>query len=263
MTHRSDAPAALILAGGTLAPELIPVADGATNRALIRVGARGETMLDIVVAAVQAGMPHGRILVAGDVPCPPGCEPVAGGASLLDTLLNGVAALHPGETRLLVATADAPFLTPDAVADFLARAAAAQPAQFVYPIVPAHLCAERFPEMKRTTLRLAEGTFTGGNLALLDPTFLRAHAAPIRAAYARRKNVPALALLLGANTVLRLLVSPALPSALRIRDVEAGVGRLLGGVTARAVITPFAETGADADKAEDICIARHVLQSEV
>ena len=252
--------AALILAGGTLAPELASVAEGAANRALIRVGANGETMLDLVTGAVQGGMAGGRVLVAGDVPCPQGCEGIAGGEWLLDTILLGVNALRRDETHLLIATADAPFLTAAAVADFLSRANTVQPAQFVYPIIPAEHCAERFPEMKRTILRLAEGTFTGGNLALLEPAFLRRSEAAIRAAYARRKNVSALAALLGPETVLRFLLSFVLPSVLRIADIETAVGRILGGATARAVVSPYAEVGADADKPEDIVIARRLLR---
>jgi CTP:molybdopterin cytidylyltransferase MocA len=61
----------------------------------------------------------GRILVAGDVPLPLGCEAVDGGRSLVETLMNGVKALRPEEDSLLLATADAPFLTEEAVADFL------------------------------------------------------------------------------------------------------------------------------------------------
>ncbi|MES2461822.1 MAG: hypothetical protein V4671_14655, partial [Armatimonadota bacterium] len=109
----------------------------------------------------------------------------------MDTLLNGVAALAPEETRLLVATADVPFLTPEAVTDLLQRAdAMGGNADFGYPIVEAARCRERFPEMKRTTLRIKEGEFTGGNLVLLNPAFLREHQQVIRDAYARRKDVP-------------------------------------------------------------------------
>jgi len=195
--------ATLILAGGTISPELQAVADGATNRALIRVGPNGETMLDLVVAAIRSGLAEyggatGRILVAGEVPTPEGCVAVPGGTSMVDTLLSGVSALRPEETRLLLSTADLPFLTGEAVADFLRRAEAVQPAQFAYPIVEATRCQERFPQMKRTTLRIAEGTFTGGNLALLDPAFLRDSESVIRTAYGRRKDVSALAQMLGA-----------------------------------------------------------------
>ncbi|MBC8142416.1 MAG: NTP transferase domain-containing protein [Armatimonadetes bacterium] len=252
--------AALILAGGRLAPELVPVADGATNRALIRVGANDETMLDLVVTAVKAGMGDaGRVLVAGDVPLPGGCEAVAGGDSLVQTLMNGANALRSDETRLLIATADAPFLTSEAVADFLTRAETVMPTPFVYPLIDAQICAKAFPGMKRTTLRIAEGTFTGGNLALLDPAFLRRSESAIRAAYAQRKNVAGLAQMLGAETILRLLFSRVFPPLLAIKHVEHALGKMLQSDTPRAIITPFAGVGADVDRPEDVAFARTIL----
>jgi CTP:molybdopterin cytidylyltransferase MocA len=174
----------------------------------------------------------------------------------VDTLLAGVRALRPDETRLLVATADIPFLTPASVADFLRQAARYPDATLVYPIVPADLCADRFPQMKRTTLRIREGAFTGGNLVLLEPAFLREHEAVLRAAYARRKSVVGLARLLGAPILLRLAASRVAPGLLAVAHLEAAVGRALGGARARAVVCPFAEVGADVDRPEDLDFAR-------
>lgn len=260
--------AALILAGGELAPELIPFADAATNRALIRVGPDGETMLDLVVQAVREGMKAhdggvGRILVAGDVPLPAGCEAVDGGDSLVETLMNGTKALHSNETHLLIATADAPFMTGESVADFLTRSTQVQPTPFVYPIIDAKQCLAAFPGMKRTTLRIAEGKFTGGNLALLDPAFLRKSEDAIRNAYANRKNILGLGYMLGGEIIARLMFSRLIPSLLGISHLEAAVGRLLHSANPRAVVTPFADIGADVDRPEDIPIARRILADKL
>jgi hypothetical protein len=256
--------AALILAGGKLSPELSTVAEGATNRALIPL-APGCVMLDYVIEALREGFVKspgggGRILLAGDnIPLPSGCVAVPGGDSMVDTLLNGVNALAPDETRLLVATADIPFLTPEAVTDLLKRADTIRDADFGYPIVEAARCRERFPEMKRTTLRIKEGEFTGGNIVLLNPAFLREHQQVIRDAYARRKDVAKLATLLGPALLIRLLLSRIAPGMLSITHLEAAVGRLIGGAKARAIITPYAEIGVDIDKPEDVRIARAAL----
>lgn len=255
--------AALILAGGTLKPEMAAVAGGATNRALIDLN--GRPMLQYVTDAIQSGLNRagkpGRLLVAGDVPLADGQISVPGGASLVDTLLNGIAALEPHETRLLVATADIPFLTPEAVADFVTRATALEGARFVFPIVEAAACRARFPEMRRTTLKIAEGEFTGGNVVLLDPAFVREREALIRAAWNRRKSVPALAALLGPDLIFRLALSRAFPSLLRIAYAEAAVSRALGGANARALQTPYAEIGSDVDSPGDVQTARRILAS--
>ncbi len=255
---------ALILAGGKLSPELAPFAEGATNRALIRVGPGGETMLDRVVAAVRDGMcayagETGRILVAGAVPLPEGCVAVDGGDSLVETLMNGANALQPGETSLLIATADAPFLTGESVADFLSLCRKVQPTPFAYPIVDANRCRAAYPGMKRTTIRIAEGEFTGGNLALLDPAFLRTSEDAIRSAYKQRKNIFGLARMLGAVIILRLLLSRLFPAFLTTSHIEVAVGRLLRSPNPRAVISPFPGVGADVDRPEDVTIARELL----
>ena len=249
----------MVLAGGRIKekdadawkPYLGP---GVTNRALLDLN--GTTMLERVVAPVREAAP-GRILVAGDVPLPEGCTPATGGETLLDTLLNGVAALNEGETRLLVVTADIPFLTAEALRDVLDRAP--ETAAFVYPIVQAQRCYERFPEMKRTVVKTAQGTFTGGNVVLIDAAFARERSGAIRAAYAARKSPFKLAGMLGFGTLARLAVSSLCPAALPIPYLEAAVGRLLGGATVCALDTPFPEIGADIDRPEDVPLARSLL----
>jgi hypothetical protein len=221
-------------------------------------------MLDYVVDAIRgSGLSEsGRLILAGDdLPAHYGGTRIPGGTSLIDTLLNGVAEMTLEERRLLVFTADIPFLTGDAVRDFVQRATSLGDAQFVYPIVDAALSAARFPGMKRTTLKIAEGTFTGGNVVLLDPAFLRANEALLRHAYAQRKSVTGLARLLGPGTLFRLVASRVMPLLLPIPYLEAAVGRALGGATARAVISPFPEIGADVDRPEDVAVAERILAS--
>lgn len=251
--------ATLLLAGGTVKDKHRPtwaglLPDGVWNRALLELN--GRTMLDYVVDAARP-VSDGRLLIAGEVPLPSGAIPVPGGASMVDTLLNGVAALHPDEGRLLVVTADVPFLTTEALRDLLDHAPA--DAEFVYTIVEASRCAQRFPEMRRTTLATAEGVFTGGNVVLLDPDFVRRNEAAIRHAYALRKNVPGLAALLGPSVILRLIASRIAPSALPIAALEAAVSRLVGGARVRAYASPYPEIGADVDRPEDVPLARRYL----
>ena len=253
--------ATLVLAGGRIKePDaaawkpLLPT--GATNRALLEIG--GRSMLDRVVDALRESAP-GRIFVAGAVPLPRGCLAAPGGETLLETLLAGVDALDKSETRLLVVTADIPFLTPEAVRDVLERSAV--DAAFVYPIVEAALCYGRFPEMKRTVVKTAQGTFTGGNVVVIDADFARREADAIRRAYAARKSPARLAGMLGLGTLGRLALAPLFPGTLPIPYLEAAAGRLLGGATVQALVTPFPEIGADIDRPADAILARKLFEA--
>ncbi len=250
--------AALVLAGGTIRPDRRDQWEGLLdaevwNPALARLGS--STLLEQVAQVLNDSV-DGRVLVAGDVPLPDHCVPVDGGETMVDTLLNGIAALNPSETRLLVATADIPFVTPDSVRHFLDNA---PDADFVYSIVPAELCAEALPGMTRTTLRTAEGVFTGGNIVLVNPDFVRSNADRIRDAYARRKDVVALARLLGPGIVLRLIASRLVPAALPIRALEAAVGRLVSGADVRAFPATHFGIGSDIDRPDDLRLARKLM----
>jgi GTP:adenosylcobinamide-phosphate guanylyltransferase len=226
---------------------------GTPNRALWEI--HQKPMLAHVLAAVQTALPHTKILLAGDVPTPEGVVKVAGGK----TLLNGVAALeNPANTRLLVVTADIPFITPEAILDFVNNA---PDADFTYAIVPMEACKKRFPMLKRTSLRLAEGTYTGGNLVFVKPAFLQTSEQAVLQAEARRKSVIGLAQMLGGETLIRFMTSFIAPSILTLPYLETQVSRAIGGAAVRAYISPYAEVGTDIDSEDERQIAETLLKA--
>ncbi len=231
-------------------------------------------MLDLVVAALQSAERVGRIFVVGDVPPPKsgdeGGKPVtvlAPGDSLIDNIFAGFdAAQSSPDERVLLVSADIPFITGAAVDDYV-DAARASGGEFCYPIVPMDDYRREFGSMKRTTLKLREGEFTGGNIMLIRAGAITGNPAPIRAAYDRRKSPVALGGLLGWGLLAKILASQiAFPKMLTISLLEEAVGRVLGGsgpgakpVAARAIITPHASLGTDIDSPEDVAEARRIL----
>lgn len=245
---------AVVLAGGRNS-EAMRAATGVENRALVRLGTR--TMLEHVVAALSDSETVGEIVVVGDVPPGAGYRVIAPGATLVDTLFAGLTALG-SERPALAVTSDIPFLTPAAVNDFVLRAEELG-ADFCYPIIPLAACQARFSEMRRTSLKLREGQFTGGNLMRLNPASLQHHRETILQAFAARKSPFALGRMLGIGLTLRLLLSQTtLPQLLTIAQLETGVSRLLG-CRAAALITDYAEIGADVDKPDDLTVAQALL----
>jgi len=251
----------VVLAGGKNGADMV-AATGVENRALTVLGDR--TMLEYVTSALRRAASVGDIYVVGDAPVGPDRHTVKGGETLLDNLMAGLRAAESGAggDRVLISTSDIPFLTPEAVEDFLARATQSG-ADLCCSYVPVELCYARFPDMKRTAVKLREGRMTLGNLMLVNPQFLLAHQAMISRAYAARKSPVQVARMLGAGLLTRVLLAQLFaPSLLTISALESGVGRLLGGARAAGIRSEYPEIGADVDKPEDVAIARRILAGE-
>lgn len=248
---------ALVLAGGKASPEF-QAATHVENRALAEL-APGRTMLDFVLAALGEAKSVNKVFVIGNVPPGEGYELVSPGESLLDNLVLGIRAMgrETGKQVLLV-SADIPFITGLAIEDFIDKASQLG-ANFCYPIIPMKVYNAQFAGMKRTTLKLREGEFTGGNVILADPDYLLENEAVVRGAYAARKSVLRLGSMLGWGLLARVIASQLFaPKLLAIADLEAGISRLLG-TTARAVITEHASLGTDVDKVDDVVVAKRIL----
>ena len=264
---------AVILAGGT-ASEEIRALTGVNNRALIPLA--GRPMIDYVVDALAGSTSIEKILVVGNVPESGRYDVVPDQGSLFDNLVAGLRAATPLPQPLsppgkgasseyaLVSTSDIPFLTSAAVDDFV-RQASERAVDIAYPIVEMGAYRGRFGDMKRTTVKLREGEFTGGNLMLLRTEFIIGQPERIKAAYAARKDIFKLGLLLGPNVLFRLIVSQTLaPSMLSLPAVEAAAARVLGpGSTVAAVATSYPEIGTDVDKPADIDAAERILSAAI
>lgn len=225
----------VILAGGKCEPELAEFT-GVELRADVPFG--DKTMAEIVLDSVS---PLGEpILVGGQ----PGLAPrqVEGGKSFVESLGRGLSAVT--SERFLLATADLPCLTTSACRDFMDRS---NPnAALNYPIISASDCEREFPGMKRTTLALQEGVFTGGNLGYMRTDLMRQALPILEKAYSYRKSPIKLASLVGFGTLGRVLLARVLPQTLSLPTLERTIGRFLG-VDVHAVVSTYAEIGADID----------------
>ena len=249
----------VVLAGGKNGPEML-AATGVENRALTPLGRT--TMLGCVVAALTSAASIGRVFVVGPVPPSEDYMVVTGGETLLDNLMAGLAAAQTegGDGPVLVSTSDIPFLTPAAVEDFVKQAQASQ-ADLCFSYVPVDLCYAKYPQMKRTAIKMREGNLTLGNLFLVNPRFLIAHQETIQQAYAARKSPFQVGRLLGWGLLGRFLGAQTLsPALLSVAQLEAGVGRLIGGgCRAAGIRSEFPEIGTDIDKPDDVAQARQIL----
>jgi hypothetical protein len=212
-------------------------------------------MLDLVVDASRAALPNADVVCVGGE-CQGGVS-IPGGDSFLSSVKAGLG--ESTSERVLVVAADSPFLTSEAVRDFVDRAP--ESAVLAWPVVPAELCEKAFPGMKRTTLKVREGRFTGGNMAIVRREEFGRVQPQLERAYANRKHPFALARQVGIWTLVRVGIGQLIPASLPLRVLEGHVSRFLG-VEARAVIVERPEVGADVDSFHQYLRAKELLEGE-
>lgn len=248
---------AVVLAGGEDRGD-IAAETGVIYRPLLDVG--GKPILQRLLAALRGASEVDRVCLVA----PPEVQAVASeiavdlrvesGDSFFDNLQRGVKETEPGTDQVLVITGDLPLVTPAAINDLVRQSASAR-ADVAYAIIPKDSCERRFPEGRRTYVRLRDGTFTGGNGVVLTRQFVAMRGELIGRLYAARKNPVKLAALLGIGFLFGLVTG-----RLRLAQLEARASRLVGGRVA-AVISTYPELGFDVDKLEDLNLARRAAES--
>ncbi len=234
----------VVLAGGKCEPELAKL--GNTEwRALLPFG--DKTIVQRVLDAVE---PFGRVIVVGG---PPGIvnNQLPAGKSFVDSLATGLEAVE--SDHFLLVTSDIPFLTQEAVQDFLSKCQGE--AVLHYPIVR----VKPGGEMKRTTINSREGRFTGGNLGKVNTAMMRRILPVLEQAYAARKKPLKLAAMVGFGTLIRLATGQVIALTLPISTLEKAVSRFLGAPV-QAVITEHSCIGDDIDNAAQYLAALKQLQ---
>jgi len=214
-------------------------------------------MLHWTVDALTNASTLSRIVAVGDVKADGLDIVVEPGDTLVENIKRGIDALEGGGERVLLVSADIPMVTSVAIDDFVERATALQ-VDFAYPIVRREVCESKYPQMKRTYLKTAQGTFTGGNVTMVTKSFVRDNWDMVSGAYDARKQVTRLARIIGVGLLARVIVAQALPWVLNIASLEAAASRVLQASVA-AVISDFPDLAEDVDKESDMQTANAIL----
>ncbi|MEO7995224.1 MAG: 4-diphosphocytidyl-2C-methyl-D-erythritol kinase, partial [bacterium] len=139
---------------------------------------------------------------------------------------------------------DCPLLTADIISGLLADCLRV-PGEVYYPIIPMDILNAKYPGGKRTTLKLKEGVFTGGNLFLVKPAPLLRQKPLIDQLIRHRKDPLKLLQLFGLKFIWQFATQQ-----LTVHGLESRATQMLG-VQVRAISTPHPEIGIDLDKAVD------------
>ncbi len=131
---------------------------------------------------------------------------------------------------VVIMTADIPRLTGETFSRLLASFLAAGEVGLACPVIPVELCEKEHPGAKRTSVKLAEGRFTLGNIFYARKKTLWKNLWKIGIMLFFRKMPKVLALILGPKFVLGYL-----DSTLTLVDLEEKASKMLGAKV-RAII---------------------------
>lgn len=249
---------AVVLAGGESSGELRKIAPY-DNEALIIIGKY--PMIYYIYHALRQSALVDRIVVSGPVDSLRSLLPrddrlyfVPGGENAVASFTQAVDFLKEqgiGE-NLLILPADIPFITAEAIDDFIGRSQETE-AEFYYSITRREVNEEKFPGVKRTYVKLQDGVFTGGNLFILRSQAIDRVLDLACQLVQRRKNPIAMGKLFGLGLVFKYLFG-----RLSIAMVEKRFQEMMG-IRGRAIISPYAEVGVDVDKPSDLELAHRYL----
>jgi len=251
---------AIVLAGGESSSDLKKIAPY-DNEALIIIG--NYPMIYYVYSALRASSYIANIVVSGPVEALRSILPkddrlffAAGGENAIKSFVNGVEMLRSKgiSEKVLALPTDIPFITTEAINDFLARCEA-YPADFYYPVTSKQDNDLKFPGVVRTYVKLREGMFTGGNLFLLRSEIIDQCLGMGTKLVLRRKDPLAMAKLFGISLVWKYLIH-----RLSIETAEKRFQKVMG-LRGKGIISPYAEVGVDVDKPSDLELAQDYFEN--
>ena len=253
---------AVVLAGGKVGDLESEAAMPPAGKGLVQIG--GIPMAARALQAVKASSRVARAIVVSPVAPEQLTAPewsgmdatVQAGERLMDSFCAGVQAVENPDVPVLVCCGDLPFLTGEAVTDFVERCSGRPEASIWYCFLRRENSELRFPGTRHTWARLRDGTFCGSGMMMVRPNVV----APVRAVMDSltrgRKNMVRLAGCMGWGTVLAYLFG-----RLTVAMAERAGARVFG-VPCAGVESPFAEVGFNVDDNDGLRQARRICREQ-
>ena len=251
---------ALVLAGGILDQD-DPLFDQTVDGYRCLVEIHGRPMVQWVLDALNASTSVNEIFVIGLPETYPlvsekPMQYLAESGGLIENIRAGVmvAAQQDRSSKVLLASGDLPGIQAEMV-DWLVERVSQDPGPMIYyNLITRETMNRRYPDARRTFVRFKDLTVCGGDMNVVDRE-LFARENPIWAKIAdARKNPLKQVSLLGIDSLILV--------ALRMLTLQEAVNRVCQklGIAGRALVTPYAEMGMDADKPYQLEILRKDLE---
>lgn len=164
---------------------------------------------------------------------------------IIDNIKSAAKEIKDKNTPLIICTADIPLVKSEAIYDFVTTCIDKK-IDVGYPIIDKRLNDEKYPDVRRTYVKMKDGTYTGGNIVFIHPKAIENCTNKAKELVEYRKKPFKMGQTLGFTFLIRLAFG-----VLTISAVEKKISDMFK-VNGSAIITKYPEIGNDVDKEDDI-----------
>jgi GTP:adenosylcobinamide-phosphate guanylyltransferase len=253
---------AVLLAGGIPLPDdPFYVETSGRSKALLNVA--GKPMVQWLLDSLGASEQIENVLMIGlesspGLSCKKPLTFLPDDRGMLENILFSLAYVRqhaPDTTHILLASTDIPAVTHEII-DWRIEAARQADSDLDYVVVERHTMEARFPESKRSFVRLRDVEVCGGDLNVVRVDLAGKNDLWERL-IAARKSARRQAALLGYDLLFRLLTR-----RMTLKQAEQQLSQRLG-LRGHVVISPYAELAMDVDKPGQLAILREDLAAQL
>jgi len=212
--------------------------------------ADSKTIKNIVIVGLESG---------SDLNCIKPMEFVPNQGSLLNNIRAGVKKVsesNPEAVYALVVSADIPAITGEMI-DWSVNTSPETGEDIYYSVVPREVMEKRFPESRRSYIRLKDMEVCGADMNMIRISIATGRDEIWNKLIDARKNAFKQAALIGYDTLFLLLLR-----RLTINKLVRIVAKRLD-LKGRALVCPYAEVGMDVDKPHQFELLRADLEERV
>lgn len=217
-------------------------------KALLKIGSR--YMVEYVISSLRESGCIKNIYIVGDESIKNEVGHlvdgyIKSGRDILENIRIAVREIGDKTTNCIISTCDIPMVKGEAIKDFVERCRGLQ-IDMGYPIIDKKLNDEKYPDVKRTYVKLKDGTYTGGNMMYINPQIIDKFTEKAALLVEFRKKPFKMGQVLGLSFLVRLALG-----MLTIPSIEEKMEEMFG-VRGSAIKTSYPEIGNDVDKPSDI-----------
>lgn len=234
---------AIVLAGDNKSSPVKAVA----NKAFIKI--KGRYMIEYIIDSLRCASCVDKIVVVG----PLSLENAVGDRvdkvlinedTIVQNIRKSMDYLND-DNHVILCTSDIPMVSGEAIEDFVSQCQEKK-VDIGYPIIEKSLNDSKYPDVKRTYVKVKDGTYTGGNIIYANPRALEKCYPLADELVENRKSAIKLGRIMGLIILIKLALG-----ILKIIAIEKRVNKMLG-INAKAIITSYPEIGNDVDKMDDV-----------